>query len=225
MTNRTRSLALAAVLALASLPAIAADTIGSKLADRGYSLARCVAQPNAPGSFACQWGRCLIGDFNPSVSYTGTALSSQARWGIDPSSNFVKGNTVGERLGDLTCAAQTLGLPAGYVVTLQDINDARVLVKIGSLIAAWDFELSAMTCGGNPPPVPACSLPAVCMVPPAPCATCPVCPTCPPPPPSCAPMPAFVRAQIAKAPEWSGILTPGRKRALAAIKAWAASCP
>lgn len=220
---RTRILAAVVALSLAGIAQ--AESLGDKLAARGYSKALFVAQPNAPGSFACQWGRCLLGTFNPSAPYLSTLGSASARWGVDQSSANVKGNTVGERLGDLSCAAQTLGLPAGYVVSAQDISDARVLVRSGSLIAAWDAELSAMTCGVDPPPPPGCVAPKVCMTPPAPCEVCQACPVCPPPPPACDPLNAYLRAQLDKQAGWSGIITPGRARALRAISEWAKSCP
>lgn len=219
-----RAVIIATVLAFALVGTSAAESLGDKLAAKGYTRTLFVAQPNAPGTFSCQWGRCIVGNFDPNAPYVGTLASGQARWGVDQSSATIKGNTVGERLGDLSCAAQTLGLPAGYVVTLQDIADARVVTRLGQQSAAWDAELSAMTCGVEPPPA-GCVAPKVCMTPPKPCETCEVCPTCPPAPPACAPMPPSVRATIGKAPGWDGIMTPNRKRVLAAVKAWAESCP
>lgn len=214
---------LLAVL-IVSCGAAHAQTLGDKLAAKGYTRTLFVAQPNAPGTFACQWGRCITGDFAPGVPYTQTALSAQARWGVDQSSSIVKGNTVGERLGDLTCAAKTLGLPAGYVITSQDLGDARVVTKPGQQTAAWDAELSAMTCGDNPPPPAGCEPPKVCALPCPACPMCPPPPPCPPAPPACAPMPATVRAAIGKMQEWS-VVGPARRRAYAAVQAWAATCP
>ena len=219
---RTRILASVVALSLAGIAQ--AESIGDKLAAKGYTSTLFVAQPNAPGSIACQWGRCMVGSFDPSKAYDFTPASHMARWGVDGSSAVVKGNTVGERLGSLACAAQTLGLPAGYVVTFTDQSDAKVLTKPGQLVAAWDAELSAMTCGGGPSPA-GCVAPKVCMTPPAPCETCDVCPTCPPPPPACAPLTVYLRAQLAKQSGWSGIITPGRARALRTISEWAKSCP
>lgn len=153
-------------------------SLGEILQARGYTRTLFVAQPNAPGSFACTWGRCLTGEFNPAIS---GFVNPAARYGVDQSSAIVKGNTVGERLGDLSCAVKALGLPASYAVTGDDISDARILTRPGQMQAAWDAELSGYHCDDPTPQPTGCLAPKQCIVPPAPCETCEVCPTCPTP--------------------------------------------
>lgn len=176
-------LAIVVAVACSSAPASAAPaTVGEALFDKGYRFALFVAaQDDTPGSFHCQWGRCMLGAFSPWQPYTASPESHVARWGVSSSGAVIAGNTVGERLPDsseLACVLEKLGLPAGYRVTETDRSDLKVAAPFGGAATAWDLELSAARCG--PDPTPTCELPKVCMVPPAPCLNCPVCPICPP---------------------------------------------
>lgn len=153
----------------------------------------------------------ITGPFDPDVAYVGTTETFRARWGVDTS--VVAGNLVGERasldgLQEAIELGKVPGLPPDYVVTMADVDDAKVLTRNGQTPAYDDLCKPAVVVKPPvvvppvvvpPPPVtPPVVEPPVVVVPP---------PVVPPLPPSDDP---FERYPELKALNASDLFQPRR---------------